>query len=486
MQAFSLAHLRRALIALPIILTACHSTKDVETRSWGAINGTRGEVLVRMNDGSRFRLDSFSFNKGGILGIRGVRETKGQPRSQLTVPLTIAYNDVAVVQVRSLDKQRVAMALAGAVTAGYIVLAMSQSGERPTAVPKPPPVTSCPFIYSFDGERWQLDSETYAGAIAKGLERTDIDNLDHVAPSNGRYRIALASDVDETDYTDQVALTAAEHPIGTRVFPDASGVLHVVSGASTTLQLRQQMAVAVPARTTWTASFRRAPAKRVALVLRVRNTEAVPFVHQHLMNLLGRDVYSWYREVNTNEAAASRTSSWFTEMAGLHVSVHANSTRKQHAILPVVGPMIAKTFVVPIEVTDSGVVHVELESSPMLWKIESAQLVAELAAPVVHNLELSKAISSDGADVTEQLLARDGIYHVSMKGTRVTMEFNAVKPAAGMIHTIVAQTTGHYYANSTDEREGNPALVSRLMKPGLFSQGYFMLQYSRRQKSRAL
>lgn len=68
-------------------------------------------------------------------------------------------------------------------------------------------------------------------------------------------------------------------------------------------------------------------------------------------------------------------------------------------------------------------------------------------------------------------------------GSRVVLEFGAVEPRTGMTHTILARTTGHYYANSTDSLKGNPALVTRLMKPGVFSQAYFMLHYLRRART---
>jgi len=37
---------------------------------------------------------------------------------------------------------------------------------------------SCPFVYSWDGYGWRLDSGTFGGAITRGLAHTDLDNLD--------------------------------------------------------------------------------------------------------------------------------------------------------------------------------------------------------------------------------------------------------------------------------------------------------------------
>ena len=247
---------------------------------------------------------------------------------------------------RQLSRQKTLLAIAGATTAGYILIGQAQNGKRPEAVPRPVS-TSCPFIYSWDGRTWRIDSETYSGAVARGLERTDVDNLEHIAPVNGTYRLALANEADETEYTDELTLLVAEHPVATRVFPDANGTLHAVNAGSNPLSFRQTNLVSIPARTRWEATFRKPSGGRLVLIVRARNTDAVPFVHQHLMNLLGQDVYSWYREINSNPDAAHKTVKWYTEMAGLRVSIN-NGQWTQNGVVPIVGPVVAKTLVVPI------------------------------------------------------------------------------------------------------------------------------------------
>lgn len=202
------------------------------------------------------------------------------------------------------------------------------------------------------------------------------------------------------------------------------------------------------------------------------------------MNLLGEDVYAWYREINSNPDAARRTLAWYTEMAGLRV-FRKDAEWQQQAVLPIVGPVVSKTIVVPIESgDDEHIVRVRLESSPMLWNIESVQLATEMTTPMVHEVRIARATDLNGVDVAEQLRNKDGSYYVAMHGDRVSAEFEAPQARPGMTLTVLARTTGHYYARSSDDRKGYPALVSRLMTVSPFSQGYFMLQYQQ-QKRRA-
>lgn len=476
------SHLRSTFVVL-LFVVGCHSTTAVERSNWAVTNGMRGTLSVRMHDGSAFQLDSFSFTNAGLVGIRGTREIPKQSKSSLANPVTIQYDSISVVQLRHVDRQKTLLALAAAAAASYIVIAQLQSGERPAAVEQPP-VTSCPFIYSYDGKSYTMDSETYSGAITKGLERADVDNLDHLRAVDGRYRMILANEADETEYTDELALLVAEHPLGTQVFPDASGALHVVRNATAPLSFREHHQVSLPATKTWEATFRRPSGKRFAVVVRVRNTDAVPFVHTHLMNLLGNDVYSWYHNVNTDPRASERVSAWYSEMAGLRVSTATPNGWRKQAVLPVVGPIVSKTIVAPIELSGSDdLVRVRLESSPMLWRIESISLVSDEGPAETHELRITRATEADGTDVTERLRDRDGNYNVTMKGSRVAVEFDAIQPKPGMRQTMLARTTGHYYIESNDERKGNSALVSRLMTTGTFSQGYFMLKYSQRKRA---
>jgi hypothetical protein len=116
----------------------------------------------------------------------------------------------------------------------------------------------------------------------------------------------------------------------------------------------------------------------------------------------------------------------------------------------------------------------------MLWNIESVQLATEVAAPTIHELKIARATDLNGTDVTSLLRNRDGSYYVAMHGDKVTAEFDAPQAQPGMTLTVLARTTGHYYARSSDDRKGHPALVSRLMTVNPFSQGYFIFNTSTR------
>ena len=87
---------------------------------------------------------------------------------------------------------------------------------------------SCPFVYSWDGEKYAFDAEPYGGAITQGLERDDYSELEHLRPDHGTYRLLMTNEVDETQFTNLMELWVVDTPRDVRVVADESGTLHSI------------------------------------------------------------------------------------------------------------------------------------------------------------------------------------------------------------------------------------------------------------------
>ena len=114
----------------------------------------------------------------------------------------------------------VALAAAGAIAVasmGPMFAGSSSGGGESTA--------SCPIVYSWDGSQWLLDSGTFGGAITRGLQRTDVDGLDHLSPTGGVLKLRVTNELDETDHLDALELLVVDHSPGTRIVPDGTGTM---------------------------------------------------------------------------------------------------------------------------------------------------------------------------------------------------------------------------------------------------------------------
>ena len=57
---------------------------------------------------------------------------------------------------------------------------------------------SCPFIYSFDGEKYIFDAEPYGGATCEGRKRTEWCGLENLSEVNGQYKIKVTNELGNT------------------------------------------------------------------------------------------------------------------------------------------------------------------------------------------------------------------------------------------------------------------------------------------------
>ena len=453
------------------VCAAYHNRREVERRDWPAIP-ENNNITVRTLDGGVREFNAFVFTTTGLSAWR--RRADSVRVDSTLVPL----DSIAVVRVSAFNRSGTLLLVAAATTAAFIVLQQTKSDVRPEPVPGPP--SSCPFIFSFDGENYVFDSETYAGAVAKGLERSDVDNLEHLRAVGGRYRLRVKNDRPETDYTDELTLLVADHPRATRAVPDATGTVHVVGEGVRPISTSEFGGDTIPSRAGWEVAFRRPPGSSdtVALVVRARNSLLAPFVIEKTLSLLGSDVYAWYASMRTQLVTRAVVRAWMETESYLEVrtSNAEGAPWRTVARLPDVGAALAKTNVVVVDLgkAHGDTVRVRLESSPGLWLLENVELAAYHGRAATQSLRAAHAVDERGTDVSALLAERDGKYVVTTRGSVLSLEFEApTAPAPDMTRSVLARTTGHYYMETDEGGTPRRAVVERLMRDRAFAQSYF-------------
>jgi hypothetical protein len=100
-------------------------------------------------------------------------------------------------------------------------------------------IASCPFLYSYDGEKNVFVADLYnRGILAVPGFRPQPEDYakiesDQLRPRDGLYRVQIAQEYDEISYLDKVALIAVDHTTGTDVYPSLlkadTGKIYTVS-----------------------------------------------------------------------------------------------------------------------------------------------------------------------------------------------------------------------------------------------------------------
>ncbi len=478
-----------AAAAVGVVATGCTTTRRLGRADWGALRGDERIVVVTAG-GVRQELHSFQFFNTGVVGWRD--------GESVVIPL----DSITLVEVRAVSTAATALAVLGVGTAVGVVIALTKSPERP------PPPTSCPFVYSFDGEEYRLDSETFAGAAAKGLDRTDYDNLEHARALNGRYRLRLVNERPETHYTDELKLLVVDHPPGTQVIPGRTGKVHVIASPRPPLVargVRGEDALAdvrgadgnvwrgAPVETAdlddpaelrdgLVVSFARPPGTRSArVVVRARNTELAPFALQSFLQLQGDELFAWYDRVARDSALRQRIRRWVAREGMLHVFLWQDGQWILQDALLDVGPALSKSQVVQLDLNavKGDTVVVKFESARALWEIDwIAMDTGEEPAITVREIEPRWARDEQRRDLTAILASEDGRYYASVQGGAAEIEF-AVPGGApnNWARSVILKSRGFYYVYVPHSGPSQSALADRMLDEPLWGNRYVLEQW---------
>lgn len=477
-------------VVLAVAVSAC-GMKEVPREDWGAITPDASIRVTTLAAESHDLTDVHVFTDA-------LEGRTGTDSASVRIPLD------SIDFVESSSGSRVLpilTAIAATVTTVAIIRAMGKSD----VAPPPTPVNSCPFIYSFDGHDYRLDSETFAGAITRGVQRTDLDNLDHLRAVDGEYRLRLTNERPETQYTDELTLRVVDHPVGTLVHPDIAAEPHVVRDArspSSAITLRGADALGEVADADglwWTgdpveaidmddpASFRdglelafaRPEGDRGLLVVRARNSELAPYALQTFLELFGDGLVGWYRSVDRDPALQAKLRAWVMREGTLHVSVWIHGGWRLQDVLLDVGPHLAKTQVARLDLSgvEGGEVRVRLEGARGLWGIDEVSLgTAEAPSRlVVRDLAPVAAVDPEGRDLASRLSRSDDVYLTTLRGHVLELTFaEPPPPAAGFERTVLARTTGFYHIYVDQTGSPRPDIADRILEEPLFGNRYVL------------
>ena len=443
-----------------------------------------GQILVTGPFLSGDSLVWFARTKPDALGV-----SLPDSLNRMGVPLTEVYK----LQVQRLDPVLTSFALltTAAVVAGVIAAASwdglgSGSSGGSSSGGSCDYCASCPLVYSWDGRNWRLDSGTFGGAITRGLERTDLDNLDYIAAADGIVHLKVKNELNETDYLDALRVVAVDHSPEVTVAPDGAGRLYALGALAHPVSARDYRGADALAKVraadgvSWQSSFfardtsrltdirdgldltfvRPRGARGARLVLDGHNTPwAASMLTQFIANH-GSATRAWYDSLDASPAMARRTGQALAHDGFLGVAIRQGESWQPQGMFWEAGPEIVKRQVLPLDL--SGVtgdtLHIRLESAPSFWFIDQVAMdFSPESDVVVTELLASRATFGNGRDVRSDLASSDSQALTLERGDSAILEFQAPPIPQGAARTYLLQSTGWYRIHSSEV--GAPALA---------------------------
>ncbi|MCK7482505.1 MAG: hypothetical protein M0C28_39315 [Candidatus Moduliflexus flocculans] len=348
--------------------------------------------------------------------------------------------------------------------------------------------SSCPYVYSWNGEEYVLDAEPYGAAISEGLKRTEWVELSELREVNGEYRLILANELDETDYTDEVKLVAVDHGPGVEVAPDLSGRFHTfaspVSAASAVDQTGRNVLPFVKAndKAFWLSDLegrdpdgegefrdelvfefpKPAGAKTAKLLTNVWTTRWGAHSSWMFLEHYGTSLPAKYAEVDSHGPMYAKFVNWAAaeELAALKVWVETPAGWKARSMIMGGAPVITKdkACILPVGDIPGETLRIKLRPPVNFWMVNSLAVeYGEDTAVEATELVAATAVDRSGRDVRPELAATDGSYLVSPdRGDRTEIVFAAPPLKPGLQRTLFIKASGYY--RSHIDATGTPRL----------------------------
>jgi hypothetical protein len=420
-------------------------------------------------------------------------------------PYEIAVTDIQRywVETRTFSTARTIGLVAGiagavAIAAVVLVAASSHSKPAPTTCTNGSGTTvsggacgCCLFVYSWNGQRYDFDTEAYTGAITRGLERDDYSLLSKVHQQDGEYRLLLSNDNDETQYTDQLELWVVDQDRGVTPRVGSDGSMYSTAEPMAPLEAREGQGKDL---LTWLAKRdgliwepppseqrqevvltfpKPADAQQAKLVVSATETVWAGEAAGRMLGLLGPQLPAWYEQIDGNPAARGELLAWMAreELFALKIEVEEPTGWQVRGMLPIAGPFVSDDRVTPLDVSRvaGDKVRVRLRPPGGFWAFNSFAMSYGADHPArVTKLEPVRARDAAGRDLLPSLRAADGQYYEMHEvGEQATVAFKASPAAAGMERTLFLHSRGYYHMHIPESTQPDVAAFQKILtEPG--------------------
>lgn len=375
-----------------------------------------------------------------------------------------------------------AAGIAGALVLVGVIVALTKS--------------SCPFVYSNDGENYVFEGELYPGAIREKLERDDYMLLLNLKPKDGLYSIKVSNELKEIQYTNLLNLVEISHSKNLRVLLDSKGNAHTISqlNAPSKLMVNELPADLKPFMENDNIAYQfnenmaneeelnnvvlefEKPKNVVSgkLVLTARNSYWLDYMYGKFNEKMG--TYFNQFQKNQESVSSGKSMEWMLNQ-GILLGIYVKNSSGWQLVTyeNVTGPLAKRELVVPIEFERSGEskISIKLESGFMFWEIDCAGIDYSENQPIqISYLKPVQAFDEDGNNVTGELLNVDDKYLLQSKiGSVTTIDFNASELETATTTTTVFLKNRGYYKYIRDYK-GKPdfAELKTFREKGAFTR----------------
>ena len=329
--------------------------------------------------------------------------------------------------------------------------------------------SSCPFVYSYDGEAYVFNGELYPGNIIRNAQNQDYLKLNNFCEKDGFYQVRVSNELLEIQHTDLVELLFFDHPAGTEVLLDPSGkpvllennilpkqalshgksVINLITvkgdeqhftfnNISEEEDYLSNLILKFP---------KPIQAKNAGLKLTIKNSMWLDYIFGSFNEKFGAYYNSFQKQQQDFTLEKSRN--W---QESQHIPLSVYVKRKSHWELEEkifsTGPMSFRDIGLEINVENiqTDYIEIKLESGFMFWEIDHAALSFQSPSQIeMQSISAFKAITEKGVEVSDLLKKNDAKYLTQKKpGEFVDIYYLAPIISKGTERSIFIKSKGYY------------------------------------------
>ena len=356
--------------------------------------------------------------------------------------------------------------------------------------------SSCPFVYTMDGDVATFRGEMFGGAIAPNLARHDFMPLPGFEPEDDAYTLKITNELQEIQFTDVAQLAAVTHDREDLILMDQDGHPFVLSNPLPPVHATTDLGTDVrselkdldqrwfqfldemegqPAYASLDMTFEAdRPTSQAKLMLDLKNTMWMDHSFERFCASFG-DKYEAFARRQKRRAAEEKEQWMDDEGMTLAVKVKRHGNWELVDRINMVGPLASRSVVVPIpgQVQPGEQLRIRLECGYHFWEVDQAAMDFSVDGPViVDNLPLLEAHDESGRDVRASLLDLDGdVMSQLFTGAEATLRFDATSldPRPHEDVTVFLHTHGHYEYVRDYSGKPNLAELKSFRAPGTFA-----------------
>ena len=356
---------------------------------------------------------------------------------------------------------------------------------------------SCPFIYSFDGEKYVFDAEPLGGAISKAFERTDYNKLKSIKEIDGEYNLKITNEVFETEYIDEMSLFVVDHPENTLVTMNNDGSIYALAEGEKVeyatdedgrdikpflvendlVAWQTKMPFHDQNRTKHKIKFgfkMKNGAKKARLVYNVGTTHWGSTMLSEMLELHGKNFGEHYSNLDKKGEYYDFTMDFLRreELYELELKMKINGEFKTQAVLQGGGPFKTENRVVELDLSGIEGEMIEFEVNPAVgfWTLDNFKIHFDVPQQAFgEEIKVSKTIDNFGEDISEKISHSDeNYYDMPTTGDWFFATYKAPPVKDGMKRTVFMKTKGWYkiHMPPTDKDSDMATIFKLIGNPG--------------------